>query len=1233
MDVPATRPEVTTSGIYGEELGLIRQRLLRSELSWCGDLTARTQALVVGRVTPVGSRKLAVARARRLPCVSSSWVTDGACSLDAAHEYDIGHELAGKEVCTTSLSHVERGRVQAVCGARGATYNALLTRMCGLLVAPASAFAFTSPSASSPATANDKIRFARKHGIWIMSLDEFALRYGVEASTRSHHRLSEVGSGVGEGSASAMAMRHEKEQPPALPKGSSGLSGSNRRTRSEVPTEPTANTSGGGDGSSGGQQDVLVSGSVRCTALSVRSASCTPRTSAAMGGYDFGKHVAPIPVGVEEADSWRSSAAMAMSAVQPSLPTQLTAIAATGTFLTPSLRLRGDEFSDVVAYCSPPHRLTTAQHDLLSGMSVAVTPHLTPCTTHVLVLGDGVEECLFPRPGLQIVSWQWVVQSQLEQRRLSCAAFRLPSHFCPVITFTGLCASDKQELVAALLRSRLLCEVQEALVLGGCRGADLQASARPSAVPGSSFLPQSTTHLVSLRRQLLTSQKVAALAQHSQQQQARRRPSSLPNTAPHLSSSPSSTCRLVGVEWVYRSIQQGQWLDPDLFSLAVPHPEAFALAAAAARAAATREGNASTAPPPYRVVAAAPVAPSASSVEGRQFSQPSPTASLASTASATGMASAPLGSSSQLPPPPPPAPASSSVPHSGRSPSRAVVLSVKEGEEEEEDEGGAALSQHRTSGDGDGARRGCATALPIPPVSHTSFAAQRDSNADDEDEEAGGESPSATAARHSALQALHTSQPLPSPAEQPHASLPLSSAPDKRGVSTAAIAATESLTRSLQPTANTAASSSSHLYLGTQFSPTFENLLGELEAYPTGGVVGGAPPFASLGAAVRGLPQPPLQQPSLAALSSPGQVSVALNVQEGESTLYSPPQLVDALVQQGVVLQRASLFRQHIRNQHPPQENALQQRRSFTASRRASDESQVIFYQMGLGDTPVATVPSQANSQCNAEETTIHAGAGHNAADGNVLSTVSSAVFLITKDVFHGDDFDWEVFAAQFPHLRRTSKPEECTHFVTGKPSKTEQFLCCLAAGHWILTPAYLAACAAAGSLVKEDAFEWSAEVASALGCRSSVASLVRGCRLQRIAAELPFAHWHVQVCCSTPARADSFMRVLRNGGCVSLGGVSASELLEMAGAGAGLLRVQSTTEGPKMVLADETVFTIAELERYAQCAAAQRLCPLLRMDYLVQFLCAPETPTTEVDLLHCVQARKRGRTEGSPAH
>ena len=1231
--VPATRPEVTTTGIYGEKLRQLCRLLLHTDLSWCGDLTARTAVLIVGHDgPPVGSRKLASARRHHLPCVTPAWVTCGACSLDATDAFDVCHELSGKVVCATGLGD-ELGRVQSVCANRGAKYSSLFTPQCELLVTSTTLLAHTSSSASCSAiTTNNKIRSARKHGIWIITAEEFFLRYDATSLLRRSAPSSSCDASAEVGRSTSAAAEQD-ECPPSSPQGSRGLSSGSGQTcndrLAEMQRSIKRDRAGCTDQSSGvSARSVTVSSPLRRTSFSsLRSATSTPRPSAVTPSAPESYHLA-TPHFLELSSSWRGSAVGALSAVvPPSLASRLTAIAATGTSVAPSQvppRSLADEFSDVVAFCTPPHCLTAEQHDLLSSIGVSVTPQLAPFTTHVLVLSDAAaEECLFLRPGLQVVSWQWITRSLLEQRRLSCASFRVHVPFCPVVTFTGLSVSDKHELAAALQRSGLPCEVQDALVLGAPRASrahssDTRSSSSPSSAPTPRlFVTRNTTHLICPRRQLLSLPKVAMLAQHCHQHA--RRPSC-------SFSSSSACCRLVDTEWVCKSIQQGQWLDPQDFTLTIPHPGAFALHAPAGGGAA----------PPLRQ---RPSSPSSSPISVRLGALSPEQEACVSQAS-------PLA----LSPPPPPSfhGSNHSVPRreEGKGEKEVVMMAVKaEEEEEEEEEEGAALSQpaNAMAHDADALSRNTPQSVSSLPSVPPSSAVHR---GDDEDEEAGGESPAATAARRAAVQLLSTSQPLPpSPrASQAETRPPAASSsppPSDR----------RSSGERVPQSSNDPAPPSSHPYLATQLSPAFEHLLAELEAHPTS-MLGGDLPFAVLGAG-------PIQLP--AAVTVPlerqgGDASPrALN---GESVRDTPPPLN--------VLQRASLHRQRLldRQHQQRRQRQPQQQGSLSANRNTSDESQVVFYQMGLHDhddvavaslptasqrlpQPCATTPAAALVHASTTTgggvaaTTPSASEARNErvespAVAYTRSTASFAVFHVTRDVLESTEHDYGALVASIPRFRQTKKTEECTHFVTSRPSKTEPFLCCLAAGRWILTPAYLLACAAAGYIVKEDDFEWSAEVAAAMGCRSSTGILVRGCRVQRMATELPFARWRVRVCCTSETRAASFLHVLRSGGCTSLRAVTTEEVLAAVTADGGSVQVDSEdviAEEKDILMADDAVFSEEELELYAQCASSRGLSPILRLDYLVQWLCVPGTPPLEMDLLRCVRAHKRSRIESSSTH
>ncbi|GET90470.1 hypothetical protein, conserved [Leishmania tarentolae] len=1166
MEVPATRPEVTTTGIYGEELNIVRQHLLRSELCWCGDLTSRTQVLVVGSSLCAASRKLSVARMRGLPCVSIEWVTEGACAMESTYRYDIGNGLTGKEVCTTSLTHLERGRVQAVCSGRGATYSSMLTRHCGLLVASAAALSLTLSSSSPPTIANEKVRFARKHGIPIIAVEEFVLHYATESLYR-HHLPPEDSAPV--------RVAHDAS---LLWASSPGSRTSNGNAYTDVACEPKRKTGCSSTGasadslSSSNDNRVSVCGPLRPSAQPVRSATPTLRSSAANCTCSITSVRGPR----RTEGMWRGCDSIIPSAVQPSLSSsQFVPTASTAACASPSgrsRRLLTDEFSDVVAYCSPLHRFTTQQHDLLSGMGVTVSPQLTPFTTHVLVLGDSVEECLYPRPGLQVVSWKWVTQCRLEQRRLSCLGFRVECVFCPVVTFTGLAAADRHALLSALQQSGLPGKVQEALVLGGSSDERYGNASRPPQNPMSNlYLPCGTTHLVVPRDKLLSSQKVAVLAQRHYQYSSR------PQPHPSAPLTSSLMCRLVEVDWVYRSIQQVQWLDADLFTLAIPSPDAFALArkvrADSAGTAGPHSSQTSQEGLPVRLRISKPpsLSPTATNFPmqtpalhhplSTPFRCPCPHGAI-ECGSERGLEKLPAGGT------------------------------VEDGEEEE-----AASSQHHNTDVGHSKD----TASP------TSHPRARD----DDDEGAGGEFPLTAAVVQSAPQEIQSTSPrLSSPPLRPARS------PSANGKQESNAPCTrEDLAVTLHHIAD---SPLSYAYLTTQCTPGFENLLGELEA---------GPPATPFGASSMHAPLHPYLQActteNVSVVSVPSGSDREGQIQGGG--LYSDTPLAagaDLCVEQRALLRRTSA-----------QPRMLQQQQLL--SRTMSDESQVVFYQMGLeeDDGTTAVLPATMNvnpctiTEAVEEKRTVKAAMSPTSCVAGAITNVyprsasTAAVFLITKDASRSD---FDTFASHCPHVRRTSKPEECSHFITAKPSKTEQFLCCLAAGRWILTPAYVTACAQAGYLVSEEPFEWSAEVATSLGYRSSVASLARGCRLQRKAPQLPFAWWRVRVCCTSSARTTSFLRVLRSGGCTSLDGATAAEVLAASNE-----RGNAPLSPNELVLADDTVFSERELEEIAS-RSTSIASPIMRLEYLVQFLCSSDAPLSEMSLLNSVRSRKRSRTEAA---
>ncbi|CUI15376.1 Hypothetical protein, putative [Bodo saltans] len=134
--------------------------------------------------------------------------------------------------------------------------------------------------------------------------------------------------------------------------------------------------------------------------------------------------------------------------------------------------------------------------------------------------------------------------------------------------------------------------------------------------------------------------------------------------------------------------------------------------------------------------------------------------------------------------------------------------------------------------------------------------------------------------------------------------------------------------------------------------------------------------------------------------------------------------------------------------------------------------------------------------------------------------------------------------------------PEEATHYVVPRLSKTETFLCCLARGLWILQPSYLMQCAASGRIEAEEDYEWYAnpkdDVASASattaasGGGGGATSLLLACRAQRLRGGGMFRSWgKVYLTCNDTARARSFMRVLKCGGSSDIEITTRDDLLQ----------------------------------------------------------------------------------------
>ncbi|RNF06986.1 topoisomerase (DNA) II binding protein 1 [Trypanosoma rangeli] len=157
---------VTTTVIYGRELERIKTALYQCGVAYVADLTTATNVLIAGRGD---GDKYRVARKRGIPCVTSAWVWLGRCDENRVSEFEIGRSLLGLELCSTSLSKEERGFVRRMCATHQATYTAYLTRNCAVLVVP---------NGTSDVDGNEKLCFAIKNRIEVVSYDGFKERYG-----------------------------------------------------------------------------------------------------------------------------------------------------------------------------------------------------------------------------------------------------------------------------------------------------------------------------------------------------------------------------------------------------------------------------------------------------------------------------------------------------------------------------------------------------------------------------------------------------------------------------------------------------------------------------------------------------------------------------------------------------------------------------------------------------------------------------------------------------------------------------------------------------------------------------------------------------------------------------------------------------------------------------------------------------------------------------------------------
>lgn len=193
--------------------------------------------------------------------------------------------------------------------------------------------------------------------------------------------------------------------------------------------------------------------------------------------------------------------------------------------------------------------------------------------------------------------------------------------------------------------------------------------------------------------------------------------------------------------------------------------------------------------------------------------------------------------------------------------------------------------------------------------------------------------------------------------------------------------------------------------------------------------------------------------------------------------------------------------------------------------------------------------------------------------------------------------------------------PEVATHYIVGKPAKTETLLCFVAAGKYLLQPSYLVSCCSEGSLVAEGPHEWAAmsAVQQAAGQQaattvpsSSLTSLLMASRVrsesqlqvqQQHPRRLPFESWVVLLTCSDPSRSNSFSRVLRNGGCGSVTAVAVADV----GAACHNTTLPAWMHGVTHVFTDDNLWS-ADAQRLVESALKVTIS---RVEGIVQELCS----------------------------
>ena len=211
---------------------------------------------------------------------------------------------------------------------------------------------------------------------------------------------------------------------------------------------------------------------------------------------------------------------------------------------------------------------------------------------------------------------------------------------------------------------------------------------------------------------------------------------------------------------------------------------------------------------------------------------------------------------------------------------------------------------------------------------------------------------------------------------------------------------------------------------------------------------------------------------------------------------------------------------------------------------------------------------------------------------------------------------------------------EECSHYIVPKPSKTETFLRCVAAGKWILAPTYLSRCDGERRFVDEVLEEWgstpqlsfapllrpSGENTASIGAPfpppSAVSGLAAACPLQRKKGGGAFASWRVVLSCTDEPRGESFSRVLASGGCKSILSVTPNQLTQVD---------RSCLTGATHILCDDGCINEDLLSRFFRDELG---ITVYRMELLVHVLCS-SAPTPELfSALEWVLSRKRPRLD-----